>query len=56
MSNGFLYIILAISILILFTIGNIAINQRDDLKREALKRGYAEFIPNEFGTPVFQWK
>ena len=54
-NNTFLYVVLGICILILFTCGNIALNQRDDLRKEALKRGYAEWV-NENGKPKFQWK
>ena len=29
---------------------------KDAMKTEAIKRGYAKFVTNEEGMPVWQWK
>jgi len=34
----------------------IASNQRDDLKAEAVKRGFAEWVVNETGETTWKWK
>lgn len=33
-----------------------AASQRDDLKAEAVKRGFAEWIVNEKGDTTWKWK
>ncbi len=33
-----------------------AVSQRDDLKTQAVKRGFAEWVVNEKGDTTWKWK
>jgi hypothetical protein len=49
-------IIMILSAIILFIAAFMAASQRDELKAEAVKRGFAEWIVDEKGDTTWKWK
>lgn len=45
-----------VAVIFLIAASFIAANQRDDLKAEAVKRGFAEWVVNEKGDTTWKWK
>jgi hypothetical protein len=48
--------IMTIAAILLSISAFMAASQRDDLKAEAVKRGFAEWIVNEKGDTTWKWK
>ena len=48
--------IMTMSVIILLIASFMASSQRDDLKAEAVKRGFAEWVPDYSGNTTFKWK
>lgn len=48
--------IMTLSAILLLISAFMAASQRDDLKAEAVKRGFAEWIVNEKGDTTWKWK
>jgi hypothetical protein len=56
MNNSALEWMFVICIIVLFTTTYGAARQRDELKAEAVKRGFAEWVVNDKGNTTFKWK
>lgn len=48
--------IMLVAVIFLIAGAFTASNQRDDLKAEAVKRGFAEWIVNENGDTTWKWR
>ena len=48
--------IMTLSAILLFISAFMAASQRDDLKAEAVKRGFAEWVVDEKGDTTWKWK
>ena len=48
--------IMTMSVIILLIATFMASSQRDDLKAEAVKRGFAEWVSDYNGNTTFKWK
>jgi len=48
--------IMAMTVILLLIVTFIASSQRDDLKAEAVKRGFAEWVSDSNGNTTFKWK
>ena len=48
--------IMTLSVIFLLIAAVMAASQRDDLKAEAVKRGFAEWVSDYNGNTTFKWK
>jgi hypothetical protein len=48
--------IMVVAVIFLIAASFIASNQRDNLKAEAVKRGFAEWVSDYNGNTTFKWK
>jgi hypothetical protein len=56
MSNPVGQCIMTLSAILLFISAFMAATQRDELKAEAVKRGFAEWVVDEKGGTTWKWK
>jgi len=56
MSNPAGQCIMTLSAILLFIAALMAATQRDELKAEAVKRGFAEWVVDEKGGTTWKWK
>lgn len=49
-------IITLFAIQVALIIGNAGEFERNEIRREAVRLGHAEYVPDEHGNPTFRWR